>query len=56
MQSKMFEFIGKVISEGRVTIPKKVRELLEIQEGDYVRLRLLEIAKKETKVVEAVRA
>ena len=29
-------FLGKVIAGGRVTIPKGVREYLEINEGDRV--------------------
>ena len=27
---------AKVMSEGQVTIPKRIRELLDLQNGDYV--------------------
>lgn len=27
---------AKVMSKGQVTIPKRIRELLELQNGDYV--------------------
>ncbi|EQE38040.1 transcriptional regulator, AbrB family domain protein [Clostridioides difficile DA00128] len=27
---------AKVMSKGQVTIPKKIREILEIENGDYV--------------------
>ena len=30
------EFVAKVIKFGRVTIPQEIRELLSIDEGDYV--------------------
>ncbi len=36
------QFTGKVIRFGRVTIPQNIRELLNIDEGDYV---IVEIAK-----------
>jgi len=40
------EFISKVISEGRVTIPKRIRELLGIREGDYIKLELIEVKRE----------
>jgi len=30
------KFIGRIISDGRVTIPEKIRELLGLKNGDYV--------------------
>lgn len=36
------QFAGKVIKFGRITIPYEIRELLSIDEGDYV---IVEIAK-----------
>ncbi len=34
--TKAKTFIAKVISGGRVTIPEKIRELLNIKDGDIV--------------------
>ena len=31
-----FMDIAKVMSKGQVTIPKRIRELLDLQNGDYV--------------------
>jgi len=39
-------FIARVVTDGKVTVPKRVRDLLDICEGDYVRLSLLEVIKK----------
>jgi len=30
------KFVGKVVSGGRITIPKRVREILTIEEGSLV--------------------
>lgn len=30
------KFVGKVVSGGRVTIPKRIREILTIQEGSLI--------------------
>lgn len=40
-------FIGKVISEGRVTIPKEIRDLLGIHNGDFVELEVKDIKKSQ---------
>ena len=37
------EFTAKVLSLGRITIPQATRLLLDIKEGDLVRVRILEI-------------
>ena len=42
----MEEFVVRVFTGGKVTVPKQLRELLGIQDGDYVRLALLEVLKK----------
>ena len=34
----MGSFESQVIGKGRITIPKQVREELEIKEGDFVRV------------------
>ena len=36
-------FVARVMRDGKVTIPKRLRELLSVEEGDYVRLGLLEV-------------
>lgn len=39
-------FIAKVFAGGKVTVPQRVRGLLNIEDGDYVRLSLSEVVKK----------
>ncbi len=34
--SEVFMNNAKVMAKGQVTIPKKIREILEIENGDYV--------------------
>lgn len=36
-------FVARVLQGGKVTVPKRVRELLGVEEGDYVRLVLVEV-------------
>ncbi|MDH5376283.1 MAG: AbrB/MazE/SpoVT family DNA-binding domain-containing protein [Candidatus Bathyarchaeota archaeon] len=36
------EFVAWVFKGGKVTIPKRVRELLDVGDGDYVRLSLVD--------------
>ena len=33
----------RVFQGGKVTIPKRLRELFEVEDGDYVRLTLVEV-------------
>ena len=40
------EFVAKVIKFGRVTIPAEIRELLSIEEGDYVVVELRRVMKR----------
>lgn len=40
------EFVVRVFGGGKVTIPKRVRELLDVGDGDYVRLSLVEVVKR----------
>jgi AbrB family looped-hinge helix DNA binding protein len=39
-------FVARVCSGGKVTIPKRVRELLGVGDGDYVRLSVVEVVKR----------
>jgi len=41
------EFVARVFSGGKVTVPKRVREVLGVADGDYVRLRVVEVLKRE---------
>jgi len=34
------EFVVRVFKGGKVTVPKRLRELLGVEDGDYVRLAL----------------
>ena len=36
----------RVFQGGKVTIPKRVRELLDVGDGDYVRLSLVDVVKR----------
>ena len=40
-------FIARVIQLGRVTIPKEIRELLRICDGDFVELEVKDIKKSQ---------
>ena len=40
------EFVARVFQGGKVTVPKRVRELLDVEDGDYVRLSLIEVVKR----------
>jgi len=40
------EFVVRVFKGGKVTVPKRLRELFGVEDGDYVRLALLEVMKK----------
>lgn len=43
----MEEFVVRVFKGGKVTVPKRLRELFGVEDGDYVRLALVEVLKKE---------
>lgn len=40
------EFVARVFKGGKVTVPKRLRELFDVGDGDYVRLVLVEVMKK----------
>lgn len=42
----MEQFVVRVFSGGKVTIPKRIRELLQVEDGDYVRLGVVEVIKR----------
>ena len=39
--------MARVFSGGKVTVPKRVREVLGVADGDYVRLGVVEVMKWE---------
>jgi len=39
-------FMARVVADGRVTVPKHVRDFLHIEVGDYVRVTVTEVIKK----------
>jgi bifunctional DNA-binding transcriptional regulator/antitoxin component of YhaV-PrlF toxin-antitoxin module len=39
-------FVARVVAGGKVTIPLLVREVLKIEEGDYVRVSITEVIRK----------
>lgn len=43
----MEEFVARVFSGGKVTVPRRLRELLGVEDGDYVRLALVEVLKRD---------
>jgi len=45
----MEKFAARVLKGGKVTIPKRLRELLEIEDGVYVRLGVVEVIKRRGK-------
>jgi bifunctional DNA-binding transcriptional regulator/antitoxin component of YhaV-PrlF toxin-antitoxin module len=40
------EFVVRVFTGGKVTVPKQLRERFGVVDGDYVRLVLVEVLKK----------
>ena len=40
------EFVVRVFKGGKVTVPKRLRELFGVEDGDYVRLALVEVMKR----------
>jgi bifunctional DNA-binding transcriptional regulator/antitoxin component of YhaV-PrlF toxin-antitoxin module len=40
------KFVVRVFKSGKITIPKHLRELHSVKDGDYVRLALVEVLKK----------
>jgi hypothetical protein len=42
----MEEFLARVFKDGKVTIPKRLRSFCGVGDGDYVRLVLVEVLRK----------
>jgi bifunctional DNA-binding transcriptional regulator/antitoxin component of YhaV-PrlF toxin-antitoxin module len=40
------EFVVRVFSGGKVTVPRRLRELFSVEDGCYVRLVLVEVMRK----------
>jgi bifunctional DNA-binding transcriptional regulator/antitoxin component of YhaV-PrlF toxin-antitoxin module len=40
------EFVARVFKDGKITIPKHLRDLHCVTDGDYVRSALIEVLKK----------
>jgi len=40
------QFVVRVFQGGKVTIPKRVRELFGLCDGDYVRVAVVEVVKR----------
>jgi len=43
------QFVARVFQGGKVTVPKRLRELLGIEDGDYVRLSVVEVIRLKSK-------
>jgi bifunctional DNA-binding transcriptional regulator/antitoxin component of YhaV-PrlF toxin-antitoxin module len=40
------EFVARVFAGGKVTVPRRLRDLLGVGDGDYVRLAVVEVLRK----------
>jgi bifunctional DNA-binding transcriptional regulator/antitoxin component of YhaV-PrlF toxin-antitoxin module len=38
-------FVARVIADGKVTVPRRVRDVLQLEIGDYVRVTITEVIK-----------
>lgn len=38
-------FVAQIIADGRITIPDKIRMLMELKEGDFVRATIKKVNK-----------
>jgi len=43
----MEEFVVRVFKGGKVTVPKRFRDVFGVEDGDYVRLVLVEVLKRQ---------
>ena len=49
------EFVRRIYEGGKITIPKEVRELSDIGEGDYVRVKIVDVIRRKAPAEEGVR-
>jgi len=42
-------FVARVFAGGKVTVPKSLRELLRVEDGDYMRLVIVEVVKRKSR-------
>lgn len=47
------EFVRRVYEAGKLTIPKELRDLYDIREGDYVKLAIVEVVRRKDVAPEA---
>jgi len=40
------QFVAEVFARGKVTIPLSVRDILNLEDGDYVRVSIMEVIKR----------
>ena len=45
-----YTFVGRLTSNGRVTIPEEIREVLQIQDGDLIEVRIVRVVKRRQEV------
>jgi len=38
--------VARLIADGRVTVPQRVRDVLGVKKGDYLRVSIIEVIKK----------
>ena len=43
-------FVARVTASGKVTGPRRVRDVLNLEDGDYVRVSITEVIKKSGRV------
>jgi hypothetical protein len=39
-------FVARVVAGGKVTVPRRLRDVLNLEEGDYVRVTITEVIKR----------
>jgi len=46
MKESEYDFVAKLDGLCRATVPKPIRDVLDIQPGDYVKLGIIEVVKR----------